>query len=80
MKNIILYTLAGMGIAAIWGYFADLSKGNVAGFISKIFFVSTFIFAMQYSIYRSKKKYKKNNNQTNNVKPNTKSKKSNKRK
>lgn len=80
MKNVILTTLASMGIAAVWGYFSDLSKGNVAGFISKIFFVSAFILATQLSIYRAKKKYRKNINETNNVKTNTKNKKVGKKK
>lgn len=80
MKNVILITLASMGVAGIWGYFTDLSRGNVAGFISKIFFVSAFIFAMQFSTYRAKKKYRKNANNTNNIKTNTKNKKANKKK
>ncbi|KAJ50605.1 hypothetical protein BD780_002705 [Clostridium tetanomorphum] len=62
MKNIILSTLAAMGVAAIWGYFTDLSKGNVSGFIARIFFVAAFIFALQLSMYRGRKKNKEKNN------------------
>ncbi|WP_027625291.1 hypothetical protein [Clostridium lundense] len=80
MKNVILITLASMGVAAIWGYFTDLSKGNIAGFISKIFFVSAFMFAMQFSAYRAKKKYRKNTNNTSNIKTSNKNKKVNKKK
>ncbi|WP_125152494.1 hypothetical protein [Clostridium rectalis] len=58
MKNKILITLSAMTIAAIWGYFTDLKSGNVAGFISRIFFVSAAVLGFQISMGRAEKKEK----------------------
>ncbi|TCP65645.1 hypothetical protein [Baia soyae] len=57
MRSVLQAFLAGLIIAAVWGYFTDLRHGNTTGFLIKIIIIPIgFVFVEMIQMLISKKK------------------------